>query len=538
MRAFCLLMAGLCQGLAAETPSDSDRLRRRGLESITLEELREDVEFFSSEAMRGREAGSEANRRSAEFLAERFSRLGLEPAGEEGYFQPVTLVRSLLAGDNRLLFKTGRTGAETPLSLQETFTAERFSASGEASGRLVFAGYGITAPEWGYDDYQQVDVDGRIVLILPGQPEGRDEDARHGQELEKLLNAQRHGAAAAIVLDRSHNMSFSAHLAWPKDLSTQRFLLQEEVDQVRIPAVRVALEAVEERLLTSGLDVELFIQESGRYAKPRSFLLPSLEAELAVSVERQAFQVRNVLGRLEGSDPQVSQQVVVLGAHFDHIGTRGAEIYPGADDNASGVSALLEIAEALTEGRRPPRRSVLFAGFNAEEKGLLGSRHYVRHARIPLDETVAMFQMDMIGRDEEIPATDDYRFTGLELQTARQNQNALNVLGYSFSQDLRELVNRSNRRVLLQVRFRYDDHPIDLLQRSDQWPFLERGVPSLLFTTGLHPDYHRPGDTADKLNYSKMERVAQLVYLCVWEAAEAQSRPAFDGTPLISPPGQ
>ncbi|HSR53499.1 MAG TPA: M28 family peptidase [Acidobacteriota bacterium] len=531
-----LLSSALGAGSALpEGPSSSDRLRRQALDSITAEELRRDVEFLSSNRLQGRAADSPGNRESAYFLARRMEELGLQPAGDAGgYFQYVPLVRSRLLESNRLVIRQGV--REIKLQVQETFTPERYSSSGEASGPLLFAGYGVQALEIGYDDYRGVEAQGKIVVLAPGSPSG--EERPEDLELEKLLTAQEQGAAGVIVLDFSNNLSLTAGLAWPKDLSTQRYLHSEDVARVKIPAVRASLQVLEQPLLEAGLDVEDVVQQIEDGGEPLSRALAGLGAEIEVSLEREAFKVRNVLARLPGRDPELAHEAVVLGAHFDHLGRRGATVYNGADDNASGVAALLEIAQALTQGGRAPRRSVLFAAFNAEEKGLLGSRHYVRHPSVPLEDTAAMFQMDMIGRNEEVPDADDYRFTGLDLQEAAENAKALNVLGYSRSDDLRQLVNRNNRRVLLLIRFRYDNHPIGLLHRSDQWPFLQHGVPSLLFTTGLHPDYHRPDDTPEKLNYPKLEQITQLVYLCLWEAADSPTRPSMGTAPADQQPQQ
>jgi Zn-dependent M28 family amino/carboxypeptidase len=183
------------------------------------------------------------------------------------------------------------------------------------------------------------------------------------------------------------------------------------------------------------------------------------------------------------------------------------------------------VAEAFSRNSQGARRSVLFAGWDAEESGLLGSYYYVARSSFPLERTVAMLQMDMIGRDEEVPDSQDRRFQGMEQQSAEQNRNSVNVLGYSRSSDLRERVRETNRRVGLELRFRYDDHPMNLIRRSDHWPFLAHGVPVALFHTGLHPDYHRTSDTVDKLNFAKMEKVTRLVYLTAWNTADEITKP-------------
>jgi len=189
---------------------------------------------------------------------------------------------------------------------------------------------------------------------------------------------------------------------------------------------------------------------------------------------------------------------------------------------------LLEVAQAYSLSPERPKRSLLFAAWNAEERGLLGSRYYVQTPLFPLAKTVAVFQMDMIGRNEEIPDPTNPRYHGLEKQTAAENTNSVNILGYTRSNDLRDVVAASNRYVGLELKFRYDNNSGNLLRRSDNWPFLVHGVPALFFHTGLHPDYHQPTDTPEKINYAKLEKVVRLVFLSSWNAANMQEAPRLN----------
>ncbi|MYC82758.1 MAG: M20/M25/M40 family metallo-hydrolase, partial [Acidobacteria bacterium] len=200
-------------------------------------------------------------------------------------------------------------------------------------------------------------------------------------------------------------------------------------------------------------------------------------------------------------------------------------IFLGADDNASGTTALLELAEAFQSNPTKPRRSILLAAWGAEEIGLLGSRNYVRAPPVPLQKTVAMFQMDMIGRNAQHRANLVGELPG---QREEDNRNSLNVFGASVAPMLRDFIERSNARIGLDLRFPAEPESMDLLRRSDHWPFLKRGIPALFLFAGFHPDYHRPTDTADKINFSKLENIVKLVYLAVWEVGEARRRPQLD----------
>jgi Zn-dependent M28 family amino/carboxypeptidase len=246
-------------------------------------------------------------------------------------------------------------------------------------------------------------------------------------------------------------------------------------------------------------------------------------ATLRVDLNLDPYTARNVVGLIEGSDPELRNEVIVVGAHYDHDGERGDQIWNGADDNASGTSGLLELAEAFSAGARPAR-SVILAAWAGEEKGMLGSRFYVRNAPVSLEDTIAMFQIDMIGRNEDHVANAE---EGFLVENADDNQNALNMIGSVFSPDLRGSFEQTNSEVGLDLKFRYDYRAQNLIRRSDHWSFLSRGVPAIFLFGGLHPDYHTPNDTADKINYEKVEKVVELVYLTLLEIGSDPRDPVF-----------
>jgi len=215
-------------------------------------------------------------------------------------------------------------------------------------------------------------------------------------------------------------------------------------------------------------------------------------------------------------------------AHFDHDGADATQILNGADDNGSGTVALLEIAEAYAlaarDGRRP-KRSVLFAAWNSEERGLLGAWAYTEQPLAPLTSIAAVLNMDMVGRNEEVPVGGGARFNGLDVQTAESNGNALNVMGYLRVPELTASVEKSNAVIGLELKKRYDNNVSQLVRRSDQWPFLQNGVAALGFMTGLHPDYHTRYDRPEKINYPKLEKIARFVHQASWDIANADTRP-------------
>jgi Zn-dependent M28 family amino/carboxypeptidase len=275
------------------------------------------------------------------------------------------------------------------------------------------------------------------------------------------------------------------------------------------------------------------LDELGRQAESatrgfNAIALPDTRIDLKTAVDRHIVPDRNVLGLIEGSDPKLKDEWVLVTAHFDHDGVNGAQVLNGADDNGSGTVALLEIADAYAlaaqQGHRP-RRSVLFAAWNSEERGLLGAWAYTEHPPAPLANIAGVLNMDMIGRNEEVQVGGGNRFNGLEVQTAESNANAVNMMGFARAPELAAVVDAANAGIGLDIKKRYDNNTSNLVRRSDQWPFLQRGVPALGFMTGLHPDYHTTYDRPEKINYAKMEKIARLIYQASWNLANAAARP-------------
>ena len=272
-------------------------------------------------------------------------------------------------------------------------------------------------------------------------------------------------------------------------------------------------------------------QASEKPSSASAFPINESVAVLTTDVNRHVVPDRNVVAALEGSDPALKNEWVVISCHHDHLGAEGEWIYSGADDNGSGMVGLLEIAEAYTlagqEGHRP-KRSILFASFGAEEPGLLGSRAFVEHPLVPLDRIAAVLNMDMVGRDEEVPEGGGRKFRGLPVQTAESNRNAVNFLGHSRCPSLTQTIERANVPFGLTLKKVLDNNSSNLLRRSDQWPFLQKGVPVAFFHTGLHPDYHTPQDRPEKINYPKMERIIRLIHQASWDLAQQPDRPRLE----------
>ena len=318
------------------------------------------------------------------------------------------------------------------------------------------------------------------------------------------------------------------------------YMLAAWADRIHIPAAQISPAIAASLVAGTGKSLEALAKaaDSPRGTTPTGPLpLPGTRVELRTAVDRHIVPDRNVVALLEGSDPRLKNEWVIVSAHFDHNGADATQVFNGADDNGSGTVALLEIAEAYAlaakDGQRP-KRSVLFAAWNSEERGLLGAWAYTEQPLAPLSTIAAVLNMDMIGRNEEVPIGGGNRFNGLEVQTAESNGNAVNVMGFSRAPDVAAAMDGANAGIGLELKKRYDNNSSNLLRRSDQWPFLQNGVPALGFMTGLHPDYHTQYDRPEKINYAKMEKIARLIHQASWDIANAEGRPKAPTTRTVS----
>jgi hypothetical protein len=520
------------------------------VESIRQADMKADLTFLASDAMAGRLTDTPQNALAAEWIASRFERLALKPVGDDaGYYQKYDLVVASLGPENTMT--VGGTVKHAGPKLGVDFSPQRFSASGTAKGEVVFVGYGITSPERGYDDYggpATGSVKGRIAIAIDHEPGENDPasifdgvvTSQASSALNKALAAQAKGAVAILFVSDVHNhqqQGDGTRLAgnfWPEQEPRIRpFQLGSWVENVRIPAAQISPALAGALLAGTGRSLADLATASDKANGSSPVVSTGADLEITTSVVRKVIPDRNVIGLIEGSDPKLKDEIVVVCAHYDHDGVNGGNVMNGADDDGSGTVGVMEIAEAYAlaaqKGMRP-RRSVLFAAWNSEERGLFGAWAYTEKPIFPLARIAAVLNMDMIGRNEEVPAGGGGggRFRGLEVQTAESNDNAVNIIGTTRSASLKDAIERANAGVGLTLRLRYDNNISQLMRRSDHWPFLNHGVPAVWVHTGLHPDYHTPNDDASRINYVKMEKIARMVYLASWDLANADSRPSLN----------
>ncbi len=490
-------------------------------QSVNAERLKADVAFLASEPLAGRQALERGSEVAAHFVAAEFRKAGLKPPVNGSFFQPFELIEYRMDGDATRLIV--RIGSERRTLVHGRDFGGSFPARYSISAPAVFAGYGITAPEYGYDDYADLDVRGKIVVALeyeprahdPGSPFNGTGNTVHASPRRKLMNAQQRGAAALLLIpapDRKRPFR-------PGRGARIQALAESEL---RIPLFTLTAEAAAALFAHCGRTPAEVQQELDRTLKPvRLPLRAEIEVRAAPTDVRRGLTY-NVAGFLEGADPALKAETVIFCAHYDHLGQRDGKILPGADDNASGVAGLLELARMFGAGP-PVRRSLLFLAFGAEEAGLLGSYYYTAHPLRPLATTRAVLNLDMIGRDEQPSEQTD----GL-VEIGSDHSNETSLVGIHASPDLAALIRRENAVVGLSLSEKWDrDGVLNVLWRCDHFPFLLRGIPAVWFFNGFTPDYHTPNDTPEKLNYAKMEKIVRLAYRAGRALADQPEWPRF-----------
>jgi hypothetical protein len=463
-----------------------------------------DIKALTAPAMEGRGDDTKGINLATRLLEERYKGLGLEPAGIQGFLQPFSLITGAkLAGNNRLHEQVGNTSKERKLN--EDFVPFSFSASGEAAAPVVFAGYGASADEFGYDDYAGIDVKGKIVVLLRYEPSGfaarsgNQGLTQHAALITKAINARNHGAKAVVILNGKLGQG-------QQDLLT-RFGSVSGPENTGVILVQVKNSVAEAWFAAAGKSLAGVQNQINAATKPASFVFPeSLHLSVSVGVASTRATVNNVLAYLPGR----TSEYVILGAHYDHLGygnhdslapSQVGQIHPGADDNASGTAGLLELARLFAPLKGQLPRGILFASFAGEELGLLGSADWVKEPTRPLGQAVAMLNMDMIGRikDEKVYVGGVGTGSTLESILAATDKDSgfhieTSVGGYAS---------------------------------SDHTSFIAKKIPVLFFFSGLHSDYHKPSDTWDKINAPDAARLLDLIGKITLRLDTADQRPAF-----------
>ncbi|MCW3097640.1 MAG: putative aminopeptidase [Chthonomonadaceae bacterium] len=519
------LVPALVGALGALSASAQDSITDAAFSPTTI---RKEIAYLASDELRGRGSGEPGNEKAAQYIAAEFARCGLRPLGTSkerdpnaipdgsGYYQPFRFRAGHVVGkSSRLTLKVPRPPHATKWvsgmtwNAGEAFEPSSVSAGGKAAGPVVFVGYGIRAPQANHDDFAGVEVKGKVVLMLAGSP-GNDPHSPLAELADirrKTLNARELGATAILVVvpDETHFGVATRASAESADAGLPVLQIKQTIATAFFPP--------DHTLKAAQADAD-----AGKHAS----FDPGSQAEIVADVKPVEKVTANVIGMIEGSDPTLKPEVVVIGAHLDHLGMGGPgslakssapAIHHGADDNASGAAGVLAMARYFgrtPEGktvklaaqlRQRPRRSLVLMCFSGEELGLLGSAYYVAHPIIPLERTVAMLNMDMVGRLR------DNKLIAIGSGTAKEWDGLLDTLnktaGFTLSRSM------------------------DGFGASDQQSFYNKSIPVLFFFTGSHPQYHTPEDTIDLINAPGEAKVLKMVAECAERIADSPDRPTY-----------
>lgn len=487
MRRFLLIVVGLATLTASAARAvEPGAGEFPGLESIRAADLMKTVEYLASPRLAGRLAGSPGYLTAARELAGRFRRVGLKPGADRGFFQPLEVEYDEIGACRLALILPD--GATRELRHGPDFVARGLTGAGAFTAPVVFAGYGLSAPEKGYDDYAGLDARGSIVLAFKEPPPFRMDSLGWGPATlprPKGITAAAHGARGLLLV----SVPNQPHPQKPIGSTLEGAGRQDE----RFPRLQVDVPVAQSMLKPAGLDLGALQAAIDSTKRPHSQAL-GLSARIEVAARYHAKQPSmNVVGRIEGADPALRDQFLVIGAHLDHVGSQGGLYFPGANDNASGAAAVVAIAEAFARGGPPPKRSVLFVLFSSEESGLDGSKRFVEHPPVPLERIVAYFNLDCVGHGDSI-------------------QVGGGKTSPKLWQLARDLDARSAR---LTVEETWGGGG------ADATPFAEKKIPTLYFASKFsYTHLHLPSDQPATLNPRLYEALTRLVYRTAWTLAE------------------
>jgi hypothetical protein len=499
-------------------------------ETITPADLKKHLVIIASDSLEGRDTGSPGQKKAADYVAKHFKQYGLQPIateadGSKSYFQKYNLYRRTW-GDVYV-----KADGKTYQFNQDFFLNGLLTTPGEVSVPTVFAGYGIDASQ--YNDYQGLDVKDKAVVVLEGEPQDaagkyivNDNDQKSSWSgpqswQKKVATALAKGAKYVFIISDKSGSDF-------EQLVRQRSVMSRRFNAMSMKPVEESLSNMAAFTVSPELGATLLNTTSRKLAEAQEALTQKgkrtgkpLSGSVALKAERnsETIYTENVAGYLEGTDKK--DEVIVISAHLDHIGiSADGQINNGADDDGSGTVSLLELAEAFSKAKAEgngPRRSILFLNVTGEEKGLFGSEYYSENPLLPLASTVANLNIDMIGRvDKEHEKDPKYVYIigsdklSSELHAISEAANAEHI-GYKLD-------------------YTYNDpkDPNRFYYRSDHYNFAKKGIPVVFYFTGVHEDYHRPGDDVEKIMFDKQAPIVKLVFHTAWDLANREARIKVD----------
>lgn len=490
--------------------------------SITAEDLEALLSFIAADELEGRETGTRGQKLAARYLASQFQKIGLKPGNKGSWFQEYKLVRSEVNSASLSL-----TGKETLVFGTDFVCFNKTAMTQDMEGEYAFAGFGIDSKE--YDNLKGLNLKGKIAVILAGEPRlegkyvisGSEQPSEWGKNMDLKISAlKKKDAKATVVAMPDDNFKKLAESPFfQHNLKGKSLALAYKIEESPAFPVFYVSESTVNSLLKKGkTSAEAQRKALSVKEEVSSIDLSKATFKLTTDAVREEIMAENVLGIIEGTDKK--EEVVVITAHYDHLGIRDGEVFNGADDDGTGTVSILEIAEAFMEavkdGHRP-RRTILFMPVSGEEKGLLGSEYYSDHPVFPLTKTVCDLNIDMIGRvDEQHKGEPQYIYIigsdKLSSQLHQANENANTIVA----------------NLELDYTFNSPDDPNRFYYRSDHYNFAKHKVPVIFYFSGVHEDYHKATDDIEKILFPRVARVAQLVFATAWDVANREYRITVD----------
>lgn len=460
---------------------------RNAVSQITRESLIKTVSILSSKEFDGRLPGSEGYDKAAKFVTNKFLEMKLKPFGDAGYFQFLNVEYNRI--DAPVVFEAIIDSEKISYKHGKDFVLRGFSGANSFTLPVAFCGYGISRPDLGYDDYQNVNVKNKIVIVFKQNPKWKIDDKEWGSAYPrgKSLVAKQKGAKGILFV------------SLPNDEKPQPLIgsvMHGEGEQpTDFPQLHISIEAANQLLQKVGLTLSECQTKIDEKKKPFSFLTRTKAKVITTTYYQKEAKTMNVVALLEGSDPVLKNEYVVIGAHLDHVGSQAGLIFPGANDNASGSAGVLEIAKAFVADKVKPKRSIIFVLFASEEQGLNGSKHFVENLKVPKEKIIAMLNLDCIGYGDSI-----------------------------------QVGNGKSSPKLWQIAKEFDEKNFKLMV-SDTWsgggadatPFHEKGIPALYFVSKYSYDHlHLPTDTVETLNPELYEKIVKLAFLAAKHIADGK----------------
>ena len=476
--------------------------------AITAKEITGHISYLASDAMKGRAGGSKEIMAAANYIKDQFKLFGLKPMFKNSFFQEYSFVSDVkVSKRNVLAFKVN--GKEIKLSYGTDFITAPFSGTVKLNSKLVFAGYGISAPKLNYDDYKNLDVKDKIVVVMRNNPEY---DNPHSQ-FDKFSSLR---SKAAVAKEKGAKGIIFVNGPLPKDSDDELARLKyDRAGGIKdFSVIHVKRNLIDQLFNAEHINFEQHQKIMKDSNKTASFEFEKSSAQLATEIKEVEAKTVNVCCYLEGNDPKLKDEYLVIGAHYDHLGMGGdgslykgkvEQIHNGADDNASGTAGVLELAEKFASIKAQLKRSIIFVTFSGEELGLLGSNYFVNHPPVPVEKMITMLNLDMVGR--------------------LNAEKTLTVYGTGTSPNWKELLKEKN---IDSLQLAFNDEGFG---PSDQSSFYGKAIPVLFFFTGVHADYHRPTDDADLINSTGEEIILNYVFDIANTVSNQPEKPNYISVP-------